>query len=77
MGGIELMTFSTTESILAYASERISRRTYKKLLSKAEDTAAVKALNEQLTHAFHVFEVRCVPLTLTRLNLTCYRFNPV
>ncbi|VDB91352.1 unnamed protein product [Peniophora sp. CBMAI 1063] len=49
---------STMENILAYASERINRRTYKKLLSKSEDVAAVKALNEQLTHAFHVFEIQ-------------------
>ena len=48
---------STMDSILAYAAERASRRTYQKLLSKAEDSAAVKALNMQLTHAFHIFEV--------------------
>ncbi|KZV69411.1 hypothetical protein PENSPDRAFT_753385 [Peniophora sp. CONT] len=48
----------TMDSILAYATERISRRTYKKLLSKSEDVAAVKALNEQLTHAFHIFEIQ-------------------
>ena len=58
---IELYLSSTMESILAYASERLTRRTYQKLLSKSEDAAAVKALSEQLTHAFHVFEVGLYP----------------
>ncbi|KZV61571.1 hypothetical protein PENSPDRAFT_658805 [Peniophora sp. CONT] len=49
---------STMDSILAFASERVTRRTYQKLLSKADDTAAVKALNTQLTHAFHIFEIQ-------------------
>ncbi|KZV62644.1 hypothetical protein PENSPDRAFT_739249 [Peniophora sp. CONT] len=49
---------STMDSILAFASERVTRRTYQKLLSKADDAAAVKALNTQLTHAFHIFEIQ-------------------
>ena len=39
---IELYLSSTMESILAYASERLTRRTYQKLLSKSEDAERSK-----------------------------------
>lgn len=37
------------DSILAFATERVSRRTYQKLLGKVDDAAAVKALNTQVS----------------------------
>ncbi|KZV61575.1 hypothetical protein PENSPDRAFT_658810 [Peniophora sp. CONT] len=49
---------STMDSILAFASERVARRAYQRLLSKSDDMAAVKALNTQLKHAFHIFEIQ-------------------
>ncbi|KZV59446.1 hypothetical protein PENSPDRAFT_695130 [Peniophora sp. CONT] len=48
---------NTMENILAFAKERVSRRTFKKLLSKADDSASVKALDIQLTHAVTIFGV--------------------
>lgn len=44
--------------ILAFTTDLATRRTYKKILSKADDAAAVQSLDSQLTHAFHIFEVR-------------------
>ncbi|KAI0035009.1 hypothetical protein K488DRAFT_44306 [Vararia minispora EC-137] len=48
----------TMNDILTFATEKISRRRYKKLFSKADDMAAIKALDAQLTHAFQIFEIQ-------------------
>ena len=44
--------------ILEFTQDISSRRTYQKLWNKAEDAAAVKSLDAQLSHAFQIFEVR-------------------
>jgi hypothetical protein len=45
------------KSILDFATEKMSRKGYQKLLYKAEDMTAVKTLDLQLTHAFDIFQV--------------------
>jgi len=54
---INVIANSTMNDILAFASEKILRKRYKKLWNRSEDSAAVKALNTQLNHAFQLFEV--------------------
>jgi hypothetical protein len=46
------------KDILIFATEKVARRGYQKLLYKAEDATAVKLLDTQLTHAFDIFQVR-------------------
>ncbi|KZV61569.1 hypothetical protein PENSPDRAFT_759333 [Peniophora sp. CONT] len=46
---------NTMESIQAFAKDRVNRKMFKKFLSKADDSAYVKALNKQLTHAVTIF----------------------
>ncbi|KZV59662.1 hypothetical protein PENSPDRAFT_694953 [Peniophora sp. CONT] len=45
----------TMDSILMFTSERVNRKGLQKLLSKADDSAAVKALDKELTHACNIF----------------------
>ncbi len=45
------------DNILSFATEKASRGTLRKLWNKSEDAAMVKALDKQLTHAFHIFQV--------------------
>ncbi|KZV59311.1 hypothetical protein PENSPDRAFT_660085, partial [Peniophora sp. CONT] len=49
---------STMDNILTFATEKVSRGTLKKLWSKSEDVAMVRALDMQLTHAFHIFQIQ-------------------
>ncbi|VDC06398.1 unnamed protein product [Peniophora sp. CBMAI 1063] len=46
------------DAILAFAVERTSRGTLKKLWNKSEDVASVKALDVQLTHSFVLFLIQ-------------------
>ncbi|KZV58960.1 hypothetical protein PENSPDRAFT_760519, partial [Peniophora sp. CONT] len=49
---------STMDNILSFATEKASRGTLRKLWNKSEDAAMVKALDKQLTHAFHIFQIQ-------------------
>jgi hypothetical protein len=46
--------------ILAFATEKVVRKKYKKILNKSDDASAIKTLNTQLTHAFQIFEVQAL-----------------
>ncbi|KIP05975.1 hypothetical protein PHLGIDRAFT_480310 [Phlebiopsis gigantea 11061_1 CR5-6] len=57
----------TMNDILEFTQEISTRRTYQKLWNKAEDAAAVKSLDAQLSHAFQIFEIQSsVNLRLTQ-----------
>ncbi|VDC06400.1 unnamed protein product [Peniophora sp. CBMAI 1063] len=49
---------NTMNDILSFAAEKASRGTLRKLWNKSEDAASVKALDLQLTHAFHIFQIQ-------------------
>ncbi|VDC06397.1 unnamed protein product [Peniophora sp. CBMAI 1063] len=71
---------STMDSILFFATERASRGTLKKLWSKSDDVAMVKALDKQLTHSFNIFQIQSnvtsrisqeqILMNVTRLHLS-------
>ncbi|KZV61573.1 hypothetical protein PENSPDRAFT_693292 [Peniophora sp. CONT] len=45
----------TMDSILTFTAERVNRKGLQRLLSKSDDSAAVKALDKELTHACNIF----------------------
>lgn len=52
------MVFNRTmNEIFSFTEELASRSRYKKLFYRSQDAEAVKSLDMQLTHAFHIFEV--------------------
>ena len=44
--------------ILGFTLELSARPGYKKMFYKTEDAATLKSLDDQLMHAFQIFEVR-------------------
>ncbi|VDC06399.1 unnamed protein product [Peniophora sp. CBMAI 1063] len=60
---------STMDSILAFAAEKASRGTLRKLWNKSEDVAMVKALDIQLTHSFNIFQIQSDVVTRRQQEL--------
>ena len=61
--------------ILSFVQELASRTGIKKVLYKMDDSASVKALDRQLTDAFHIFEVSHHVVENATYLILALRFN--